>query len=65
MNKSRSFAKEARKTLESRHRQTEEVSQILSGEGFKANVPYYESNPNLTMTEIQHQALSHEVDHEF
>jgi hypothetical protein len=64
MNRSRSFATDARKSLESRHKNTQEVKQILSGHGFHANVPFYQSNPDISKAEI-HQQATHEVDPAF
>ena len=54
MRKSNSFAKQTAAKLSVRHKQTEEVKDILTGAGFKKVLPSYTSQPDIKKTEIHH-----------
>jgi len=56
----KSFAKNIRKELAARHKQTNEVKDVLTGAGFKKVRPSYSSRPDTRQTEVQHQVLSNE-----
>lgn len=45
-------------TLKDRHRQTNEVKDVMTGYGFKKNKPEYTSHPDVQKTEIHHQVLA-------
>jgi len=48
------YAKRTAKELADRHKQTNEVKGVLTGEGFKAVKPRYESKPDLRGAEIHY-----------
>lgn len=54
-----SYAKRTRHELEARHKQTNEVTEIMHGDGFKKGKLDYQSKPEreVKKTEIQHQVL--------
>jgi hypothetical protein len=54
----KSFARDIRNQLAARHRNTDEVKDVLTGAGFKKIRPSYSSKPDTKKTEIQHQVLS-------
>ena len=45
------------KQLQARSNNTQEVKEILNGQGFQANRPRYTSKPDIQKTEVHHQAL--------
>ena len=51
-----------RDKLSKRHKQTKEVGDILTGEGFKKVKPKYTSKPDIQGAERSHQVLCHEFD---
>ena len=50
--KSKSFAKSIRNELEARHKNTDEVKDVLTGAGFKKVKPSYTSQPDVKKTEV-------------
>lgn len=62
--RSNSYAQGAHNKLAQRHKQTNEVKQVLTGEGFKSIKPGYTSKPDTMKAEVQHQVLSHDVNEE-
>lgn len=56
------FASATAGKLSKRAKQTQEVKQILTGEGFKSIKPKYTSDPDIIKAEVQHQVLSHDYD---
>lgn len=60
--RAKSYASRTRSELTYRHKQTDEVKQVLTGAGFKEIKPSYTSKPNIEKAEIQHQVLCHDFD---
>lgn len=60
-----SYAANTRNVLSKRAKDTTEVKNILSGTGFHKTKPAYVSKPDIRKTQMQHQFLSHDVDHAF
>lgn len=61
MNRSKSnghYAISTRNKLAERHKQTREVKDILTGEGYKTVRPQYKSRPDIKQAEISHQHLN-------
>lgn len=52
------YATTTRQKLAERHKQTREVKDILSGEGYKTIKPQYVSRPDIRQAEISHQHLN-------
>ena len=56
------YAIDTRQKLGERHKETNEVKDVLTGHGFKQVKPKYTSRPDIKGAEISHQVLAHDFD---
>lgn len=53
------YANAVRNKLSQRHKNTDEVRDIMNGQGFKQTKPKYISKPDIIQAEVQHQHLNY------